>query len=139
MRAMRLSVGTPEPKHTPTHTEGPRVAFQLRDSEQVAIEVEALDSEQNPAAATTVLSSSDEDIVQVNDNGDGTALVIASPGAGGLGAATITARVTQKSTGDTIEGTFEIEVVAGDAVTVNVVPGTPEPKAETPATTPDGA
>jgi hypothetical protein len=60
MRAMRLSVGTPEPKHTPTHTEGPRVAFQLRDSEQVAIEVEALDSEQNPAAATTVLSSSDE-------------------------------------------------------------------------------
>jgi hypothetical protein len=138
MRAMRLSVGTPEPKHTPTHTEGPRVAFQLRDSEQVAIEVEALDSEQNPAAATTVLSSSDESIVQVNDNGDGTALVIASPGAGGLGTATITALTTQKSTGDTLTGTFEVEVVAGDAVTVNIVPGTPEPKAETP-TTPEGA
>jgi two-component sensor histidine kinase len=115
------------------------VAFQLRDSDQVALEVEALDSEGEPAAATTTFASSDEDIVTVRDNGDGTALAIASPGAAGLGTATVTATVTQKSSGDTLEGTFDIEVVAGDAVTVNVVAGTPEPKAETPATTPDGA
>jgi hypothetical protein len=50
----------------------------------------------------------------------------------------VTATVTQQSSGDTLEGTFDIEVVAGDAVTVNVVAGTPEPKAET-ATTPEGA
>jgi hypothetical protein len=136
---MRLSVGTAEPKHQPTHTEGPRVAFQLRDDQQVELTVEALDAEDNPAAATTTFASSDESIVSLRDNGDGTAIATASPGAAGLGTATVTATVTQTSSGDTLEGTFDIEVVAGDAVTVNVVAGTPEPKAETPATTPDGA
>jgi hypothetical protein len=114
------------------------VAFQLRDDQQVELTVEALDAEDNPAAATTTFASSDESIVSLRDNGDGTAVATASPGAAGLGTATVTATVTQTSSGDTLEGTFDIEVVAGDAVTVNVVAGTPEPKAET-ATTPDGA
>lgn len=105
------------------------MAFQLRDSEQVTLTVEALDSEDNPAAASVAWSSSDESIVSVTDNGDGSALVVASPGAGGLGAATVTADVTDNSDGDIHTGTFEVEVVAGDAVTVNITAGTPEPKA----------
>jgi hypothetical protein len=99
------------------------VAFQLRDDKQVELTVEALDAEDNPAAATTTFASSDESIVSLRDNGDGTAIAIASPGAAGLGTATVTATVTQQSSGDTLEGTFDIEVVAGDAVTVNVVAG----------------
>jgi hypothetical protein len=66
--------------------------------------------------------------VAVIDNGDGSATAVASPGAGGLGTATVTATVSQPN-GDTITGTLDIEVVAGDAVTINLVPGAPEPKA----------
>ena len=104
------------------------MAFQLHDDEQVTLTVEALDAEGNPAAASTVFTSSDESIVSLVDNGDGTAIATASPGAGGLGAATITATVTDTSDGDEHVGTFDIEVVAGDAVTVNITAGTPEPK-----------
>ena len=64
------------------------MAFQLRDSQQVTLSVEALDSEGNPAAVTTTWTTSDETIASVTDNGDGTALVVASPGEGGLGTAT---------------------------------------------------
>lgn len=104
------------------------MAFQLRDSEQVTLEVEALDSEGNIAAATTTWATSDATIVDVVDNGDGTALVVASPGAGGLGTAVVTASVTDNSDGDVHEGTFEVEVVAGDVVTVNISAGVPETK-----------
>jgi hypothetical protein len=123
-----VGVGTPEPKTVPVIHGGPTVAFQLRDSQQVTLSVEALDSEGNPAAVTTTWTTSDETIASVTDNGDGTALVVASPGEGGLGTATIKASVTDNSDGDVHEGTFEVEVVAGDAVTVNIVPGTPEDK-----------
>jgi hypothetical protein len=105
------------------------VAFQLRDSQQVSISVEALDSEGNPAAVTVAFGpSTDETVVAVTDNGDGTALVVASPGAGGLGNASVPVTVTDKSDGDVISSTFDVEVIAGDAVAVNVLPGTPEDK-----------
>ena len=125
---LRLGVGTPEPKTVPVYHGGPNVAFQLRDSEQVSLSVEALDSEGNPAAVTTTWASSDDTIVAVTDNGDGTAVAVASPGAGGLGTATITASVTDNSDGDVHVATLDVEVVAGDAVTFNVVAGAPEPK-----------
>lgn len=104
------------------------MAFQMHDFEQVTLTVEALDAEGNPAAVTTAWASSDEVVASVKDNGDGTALVVASPGAGGLGTTTITATVTDNSDGDQHIGTFDIEVVAGDAVVVNISAGTPEPK-----------
>lgn len=100
------------------------MAFQLRDSQQVQLSAEALDSEGNPAAASTTWASSDEAVASVDASG----LVVASPGAAGLGTATITATVTDASDGDTHEGTFEVEVVAGDAVIVNITAGEPEEK-----------
>ena len=126
LHRLSIGVGTPGPKGT--RYGGPTVAFQLHDFEQVPLSVEALDSEGNPATATIAFSSSDETVVGIQDNGDGTALAIASPGAGGLGTATVTATVTDTSDGNVITGTFDIEVVAGDATTVNFVPGTPEAK-----------
>lgn len=125
---IRLVVGSPEPKHIPQYFGGPTVAFQIRDDQQVSLAVEALDVEGNPANVTTVWSSSDETVIAITDLGNGTALAVASPGADGLGTATVTADVTDVSDGDVHTGTFDIEVVAGDAVTVNIVPGTPEPK-----------
>lgn len=104
------------------------MSLQIRDSEQVALSVEALDSEGNEAAATVAWSSSDDSIVSITDLGLGRVLAVASPGSAGLGTATITATVTDTSDGDTHVGTLEIEVVAGDAVTVNVLAGDPEPK-----------
>ena len=104
------------------------MAFQLRDSEQVTLSAEALDSEGNPASASVAWTSSDDTVVAVTDNGDGSALAVASPGAGGLGTATVTCDVTDTSDADVHTGTFDIEVVAGDAVTVNITAGTPEAK-----------
>jgi hypothetical protein len=133
LRASKISrivvgVGTPEPKTVTTHHGGPTVAFQLRDSQQVTLSVEALDAEGNPANVTTAWSSSDTSIASVTDGGDGTALVVASPEADGLGTTTIKVTVTDNSDGDVHEGTFEVEVIAGDAVTVNISAGTPEDK-----------
>jgi hypothetical protein len=112
------------------------VALQLHDFEQVSVVVEALDAEGNDAAATTTWESTDDTVAAVRDNGSGSATIIASPGAGGLGTATIRAIVTDASDGDTHIGTFDVEVVAGDAVTVNIIPGEVMPKdqpAEPPA------
>lgn len=125
---LRIGVGTPEPKTVPVLHGGPTVAFQLHDFEQVTLSVEALDAEGNPADATIAWSSSDDTVASVADNGDSTALVVASPGAGGLGTATIKATATDNGDGDVHEGTWDVEVVAGDVVTVNIVPGTPEAK-----------
>lgn len=105
------------------------MAFQIHDFEQVPVTLQALDAEGNPAAVTYSWASSDETVASVTDNGDGAATIVASPGDGGLGTATITGTVTDTSDGDTIDATFEVEVVAGDALTVNIIPGTPEPKA----------
>jgi hypothetical protein len=104
------------------------VSFQIHDFEQVALEAEALDAEGNEANVTFAWSSSDETVVAVQDNGDGSALAIASPGEGGLGDAVITLTVTDVETGDTHTGTFDITVVAGGAVTVNVIAGEVTPK-----------
>jgi hypothetical protein len=108
------------------------VALQLHDSEQVSVVVEALDAEGNEAAATTTWESSDDTVASVRDTGAGSATITASPGAGGLGNATIRAIVTDTSDGDTHVGTLEVEVVAGDAVTVNIIPGEVMPKESTP-------
>lgn len=110
--------------------------FQLRDSQQVELTVEALDSEGNPASVDIAWASSNESIVALTDHGDGTATAVASPGAAGLGTSLITATVTDKSDGDIHEGVFEIEVVAGDAVTVNVTAGEPTEKADEEPPTP---
>jgi len=110
------------------------VTFQIRDDQQVTLSVEALDSEGNPAGVTTTWTESGavddggNPVIQLTDNGDGSALVVASPSSGGLGFAMVTASVTDNSDGDVHTATFEIEVVAGDAVTFNVVAGAPEPK-----------
>ena len=122
--SLSLIVGTPIQKYVPQHFGGPTVAFEIRDSEQVQLSLEALDSEGNAASATTTWASSDETVATVSADG----LVVASPGDGGLGDATITATVTDTSDGDTHEATFDITVVAGDAVTFNITAGAPEAK-----------
>lgn len=104
------------------------MAFQLRDNQQVGLSVEALDSEGNPADATSAWSSSDPSVADVDQSG----LVTASPGAAGLGTATITATVTDNSDGDQHTGTFDVEVVGSDAVTVNITAGTPVDKPAAP-------
>ena len=107
------------------------MAFQLHDFEQIPLSVEALDTEGNPAAVTIAWSSSDDTVVAVTDNGDGTALAVASPGEGGLGFASVMASVTNNDDGTVLEGTFDIEVIAGDAVAVNIIAGAAVPKPST--------
>jgi hypothetical protein len=132
---IRAGVGSPEPKTVTTYHGGPTVAFQLRDDQQVTLSVEALDAEGNPAGVAITWADSgglDADgnaVIELTDNGDGTATVVASPTTGGLGISTVTATATDNSDGDVHTATFDVEVVAGDAVTFNVMAGAPEPKA----------
>jgi hypothetical protein len=126
--SLRLGIGRPEPKIVPVAHGGQVVAFQLHDFEQVDLFAEALDLEGNPAGASYEWSSSDEGIVAIRDDGNGKATAIASPGAGGLGDAAVDVLV-RDSNGNTFTGRWEVEVIPGDVVAVNIVPGTPAAKA----------
>jgi hypothetical protein len=130
---IQVSVGTPRAKPDPLRYGGPIVAFQLRDTEQVPLSIEALTAEGNPAAITTSWTTSDDVLASVTPTGDNEALVVASPtDAPGLGPVVITAESTDTSDGSIHSSTFEIDVVAGDAVVFNVVAGTPEEKPAAP-------
>lgn len=113
------------------------MAFQIHDFEQVTIKADQpLDSEGNPVDGAFAFASSDESVIGVTDNGDGSALCVASPGEGGLGTADVTATFTNAGDQTTIEGSVEFEVIAGDAVAVNISVGTPEAKPVAPPVEP---
>lgn len=74
-----------------------------------------------PADATVVYTVDDPTIIDLTDNGDGTAVVSAT---GTLGAATVHMEAT--SAGVTLTGDALVTVVAGLAERVNIVFGEPE-------------
>ena len=100
------------------------MALTLGDNQKVLLSVTAIDEEGNVASNPTnlVFSSSDESVVTVADNGDGSAVANAE---GPLGTVTITVDDTDPETPFT-PGSLDIEVVATEAVGLNISAGTPE-------------
>jgi len=104
------------------HQEG-QVAFQLGDNQQVDLTVQESDTAGNPVVVDEVsFASSDEAIVTLVDNGDGTAVATA---VGPLGTATVTAT----DANDNLTGTLDIEIVTEAATAMLIQPGTPSEKA----------
>lgn len=106
------------------------MAFQLRADQKVSISVSFVDAQGNPAVAddTPVWDSSDASIVSVVAAPDGLSAVATASGVVG------TAQVSVKADADLgdgikeIVGTLDLDIVSGEATSVVLSPGTPEPK-----------
>ena len=102
----------------------------LTDSQQVTLSATFVDRAGNtvpaPDAGTLAWSSSDEAVVTVTDNGDGTALAVTT---GTLGSVLIT--LTDDLDGDTVPeflGSIAIDVVTGAVTGIVITPGAPTEK-----------
>lgn len=131
---LRFHVGTPRDTspddrvvNGPPYALTPeRVDFvmDLMADQQVPLSVEYTDEVGNPvptpAGATVVYTVDDPTLINLTDNGDGTANAAA---VGALGTANVHVEAT--ANGATLTGDLQIVVVAGLAERINVVAGTP--------------
>jgi hypothetical protein len=97
----------------------------LQADKKVALSVEYTDEVGNPteapAGATVTYTVDDPTIINLTDNGDGTAEAAAT---GTLGTANV--HVEAVAGGQTLTGDLQLVVVAGLAERLNVVAGAPE-------------
>lgn len=92
-----------------------KVTVSLQWTDEVGNPVET------PADASAVYTVDNDSVIDLTDNGDGTAVVAAT---GNLGTANVHVDVTS---GDkTLTGDLQVNVVAGLAERVNIVAGDPE-------------
>ncbi len=105
--------------------------MELLNTDKVLLTATPRDAAGNVTAATIAFSTSDDTIVSLVDNGDGTAEAFS----GLVGTATVTATATDAD-GAQVQGTLDVEVTdaggggggAEPTVTVDITAGTPEPK-----------
>lgn len=97
----------------------------LGADQQVPLSVQWTDELGNevgtPEGASYSYTVDDPTIINLTDNGDGTAVAAAT---GTLGTANV--NLTANVNGTELTGTLNIVVVAGLAERINIVPGTPE-------------
>lgn len=130
---LRLRVGVPSPT-TPEDrvvrgrsipsTGRPGTAMDLAADQQVPLSVQYTDEVGNPTdapeGASVVYSVDDTSLINLTDNGDGTAVAAA---VGALGAANV--HVEANVAGQVLTGDLQIVVVAGLAERLDVVAGPP--------------
>lgn len=140
---LRIRVGVPTPTTDSDRIVNPTgwtcppgkadVIMDLAADQQVPLAVEYTDEVGNPApapdGATVVYTVDDASIINLTDNGDGTANAAA---VGALGTANVHVEATVGD--DTLTGDLQINVVAGLAERITIVPG--EPTEVTPDTEP---
>lgn len=113
--------------HPPTHVSTGRIDLRmdLLADKKVPLSVQWTDEVGNPvdvpADATAVYTVDDSSIINLTDNGDGTAVAAAT---GTLGTANVHGEFT--GNGLTVTGDLQIVVVAGLAERAAIVAGTPE-------------
>ena len=111
----------PGPAGPPSQSGRVNIIMDLQADKQVALSIGFTDELGHPVAApanaTTVYTVDDASLINLTDNGDGTAVAAA---VGELGSAMVHAEVT----GDVnASGDFALTVVEGLAERVNIVPG----------------
>lgn len=100
----------------------------IKDTQKVSLELKITDAKGNPAKVDGVpeWSSTDSTIVTITPSTDGMTGVAAAVGPLGTASINVLADADLGQGVKTIQGTLDIEVIAGDAVTIQLVPGTPE-------------
>jgi len=104
------------------------MALQLRDTQQVALSAAEVDEHGHPTPVddgSFVWASSDPTVVEVIDNGDGTAVARTL---GVIG----TAQVNVTDTNDDLTGQLQIDVVPGPPSAISIVAGEPTDLEPTP-------
>lgn len=115
------------------HITSPRgdqtMAFIMRADQKVNITVAYTDSQGNPATTegVPVWGSSDASVT-VEAASDGLSAVATASGIVGTAQVNVTADADLGEGVKEIVGTLDIEIVGGEAVSVVLTPGTPEPK-----------
>jgi hypothetical protein len=101
----------------------------LTDSQQAKLTIEPVDKAGNPAPVEGVVwTTSDATILTVAAAADGLSAVVASTGKLGTVQVNVTGDA-QIGVGDTeIAGVLDVEVKAGQAVSLNIAAGAPEEK-----------
>jgi hypothetical protein len=103
------------------------MAFQMSDSQQVDVSIAAVDKKGQPAPLESVQWSTDNpNLLALTPSADGKTCTIAAVGP--LGSATMTAKAdADMDPANTVEiiGTLDVTITGGQAVTVQLVPGTP--------------
>jgi len=99
----------------------------LQADKKVALSIEFTDEPGNPVPAPTdavvAYTVDDPSIINLTDNGDGTASAAAT---GVLGTANVHVAASSVLSGLTVTGDLQLVVVAGLAERVNIVAGPPE-------------
>ena len=109
------------------------MAFTLQTGQEVDLSVAYTDREGNEAQVESqAWTSSDDTILTVTDNGDGTA-VAAATGPVGTGQVTLTADARFGDDVVEIRGVLDVDVVAAEAVTAVITPGEPRDSGGAPA------
>ena len=106
------------------------MAVTLTNTQEVPVTVDFLDATGQPAPVTSVsVSTTGTGILQPialpAETGPVTTLAFTAVAAGPAGAETVTITATNAD-GAQISGSLEVDVTTGPAVTVTLVPGTPE-------------
>jgi hypothetical protein len=101
--------------------------YQLREDQQVQASFSVTDSQGNPALidGTPEVVSSDESILTAILENDGVTVTIVPTGVLGSAQVQISADADLGAGVETISGVFDVEVVAGKAVSISLNPGTP--------------
>lgn len=117
-------VATPPPvyKNPPRKVEA---RMDLQADKKVALTVQAEDEVGNPATfdGTYAYTVDDASVINLTDNGDGTAVAAAT---GALGVATVTATATRTDGSLAGQGVLAFQVVPGDVATFDIAAGAPE-------------
>ena len=102
----------------------------LKDTEKVSISIGIVDVKGNPAPVDGLpaWTSSNEAVLALVVASDGMSAVSTAVGSLGTSQVGVSADADLGSGVTPIVGTLDIDVVASEAVAVNLVPGTPEPQ-----------
>ena len=104
--------------------------LKLQDDQKVSFSISIVDAKGNPAQVDGVpaWASSNEAILTVAPAADGMSAVATAVGPVGPSQISVTADADLGSGTKQIVGTQDVDVVAGEAVSVGITAGTPEPQ-----------
>lgn len=101
----------------------------LQDDRKVSLTFSALDARGNPARidGMPVWGSSDESLLLVEASDDGMSAVVTPTGPVGIGQVSVRVDADLGAGVREVIGLLDVEVVGGEAVSIVIVPGEPEP------------